>query len=397
LVTAAGRTIGSTRSGAKPTLFESPVAATAVGGGRLWNNETTARPGYAGYLVLENVIKPENAALQSGTAQTLGSDGTSEYGYLRLAAGSSSVAADTIAGRSTGSYAGFVAGAAETDSSNIPLRGKMTLQLNATNNSVGTELFDLNYAPGQSIRLGDGGAAGETDSAYIKPGAYGALVENNTVKAALIAGEAVKAGLGDTRSALIGTTPDSGSRKPYEHVQWGFFFGDVLPAGGKRAHVALASWAAGTPMSQASCVPNCSIRGTASYNGHAIGTVIAGSDVYNAVGRFEQSWNFDSRTGSMSLDFDRTNGEKYVVPTLSMDGADANRMTYGGISNVTSDTRAARIGGELVDIQARTGGGHVPTGTIGTFEIRSLNPATGAANGLYQANGTFAGDISTPH
>lgn len=336
----------------------------------------------------------EIAALAAGGASRplATSVQNSNFGLLRLAAGVTSKAVAstldrTVGSPSTGSFDGYVAGLHQVagGTSDGLYLGNLNLKLDAVSATthasityarpVGAQLSGAQPFTGlepvqQPIELGEavgGSPAAENGySAYVKPGEYGASTTTlGGATAALVAGEGVKAGLGTERAGRI---------TPYQHVQWGFFFGDLIPQNNLRTHSALSTWVAGRRADSGERV-----EGIASYQGHAIGTVVRqGVDaaVYVAVGTFEQSWNLASRTGSMSLDFD---GSRYQGDRLGQTNGPG--LAYGGVLNRTGGNLQAGIAGELVDVSNLR-----PHGTIGQFQIRGVTAD-------YQANGTFAGDV----
>ena len=96
--------------------------------------------------------------------------------------------------------------------------------------------------------------------------------------------------------------PDGTSIPQYEHLKWGFFFGDTKTTPGQREHVHLGTWIAGK-------IPtgdSLGLKGTATYTGHSIGNVFNNGSLYTAVGSFNNQWDFDKRTGTVQMDFDKT-------------------------------------------------------------------------------------------
>tara|TARA_R110000868_G_scaffold396103_1_gene668168 strand:- start:549 stop:3071 length:2523 start_codon:yes stop_codon:yes gene_type:complete len=377
-VTLEGTTIGSSQptSGAS-TLFAGPLTATAIGGGRDWQpgNGTQLRSGYAGYLVLEGAAN-SSSSLVTGKASQLGASSSDEYGYLRLAAGYSSQSdADTVNGASSAIFQGYVAGAIEkvgtTGSVTVqPYLGTISdLTLNPVANTVAAS---ISYNDGSARTMNFG--SGSDLSTFIKDGAYGAASTTGGGNAALIAGDAVKAGLG-TQGAAIGS---------YQHLQWGFFFGDVLPSdpsgAERRNHSALSTWVAGKRFTgnNADVGADSSIRGSVSFSGHAIGTVLSDPSASAAVkvGSFTQQWDLNARTGTMDLAFD---ARAFQAIPLAVSGTTG--LAYGGTSLLV-DSRQAKVSGELVDVPTARA---LPGATIGEFQVRSVD-------GTYQANGTFGGD-----
>lgn len=325
-------------------------------------------------------VRPLVASAGSG-----GADAPSNFGLLRLAAGTSSVAVSQTLDRAAGGATtarldGFVAGLHQVANglSDGLYLGSIGIAVDGVDNSVragvsynrpiAAALPDgqsiLGFEKAGTILLGDVAPAGG-QSAYIRPGQFGAsATTSDGATAAIIAGESVKAGLGVEQAAKIAT---------YEHVQWGFFFGDLLPQNGARTHTALSTWAAGRRAESGE-----SIQGTASYRGHAIGTVVrqgADAAIYTSVGTFEQQWNLSARTASMTLDFDHS------VYQGGLAGTTGPGIAYSGVLNRHGGKLQAGIGGELVAVQSQR-----PQGSIGQFQIRGLDAS-------YQANGAFAGDV----
>lgn len=321
-----------------------------------------------------------------GTIAALGQSG-SNYGLLRLASGvrSQAVSGNLAQARNAaaGAFAGFVAGLHQTAGSTRdgPYQGLLSLDLNASTGEVAAAISygrpavsaaSSPYEAAGTILLGAAAPIGG-ESAYIMPGSFGAAVSSPSgASAALIAGDAVKDGLGTVAAAKI---------PQYEHIQWGFFFGDLLPQAGQRTHTALSTWVAGRRADA-----NERIQGSASYAGHAIGSVIRQTDiasVYTSVGTFEQSWNLDARVGSMSMAFD---GNSYSGKDLRPSSGGRPGLAYDGtMTNASGPILQTRIEGELVDVRT-VGNLTQPQGTIGTFTIRGFDAS-------YQAIGTFAGDI----
>lgn len=342
-------------------------------------------------LSLQGLTDDEIEVLATGgLIEPLGQTG-SNYGYLRLASGVQSEAVTGVAAAdreaAAGTYAGFVAGLHQVSRGYADglYQGTLALGLDADTSLVGAAISyvrpvassntghstSTQYEAAGTIALGAVAAEGG-ESAYIRPGYYGASVTSTgSANAALIAGEGVKQGLGAEAAGKIGT---------YQHVQWGFFFGDLLPQAGQRTHTALSSWVAGRRADV-----NERIQGTASYAGHAIGTVIRQADVasvYTAVGTFEQCWNLDARVGSMAMEFD---GNSYRGADLAPAAGRPGIAYKGYLTNTSGPVLQAKVEGELVDV-GRVGSAMQPQGTIGTFTIRGFDAS-------YQAGGTFAGDI----
>ena len=124
--------------------------------------------------------------------------------------------------------------------------------------------------------------------------------------------------------------PDGTSIPQYEHLKWGFFFGDTKTTPGQREHVHLGTWIAGK-------IPtgdSLGLRGTATYTGHSIGNVFNNGSLYTAVGSFHNQWDFDKRTGTVQMDFDKMN---YTGTTAIKDSS----FNFDGTLSATGTDRRA--------------------------------------------------------
>jgi hypothetical protein len=156
-----------------------------------------------------------------------------------------------------------------------------------------------------------------------------------------------------------------------EFLNWGIWASNVTfpntPGAIRQGQVdtVFASYVAGT-LTNLVQLPN---TGMATYSGHAAGFVANGNATYFAAGTFNQTWNFASQTGSVTIN--------------NFDGA-----TYSGNTALQSGT--VNFTGPL------SGAGR--TGQInGSFFSSSSNPVAGQAGSFsvtgtgYKAGGIFAG------
>lgn len=161
-----------------------------------------------------------------------------------------------------------------------------------------------------------------------------------------------------------------------EFAQWGWWGGSVTApnaSGGTQTnHLHMGTWVAGPVVSQ-SAMPT---TGSASYSGHAVGTVINGNARYLAAGSFNANFSFASRSGSMNIsNFDGLNMSGAISST--------NGRDYGATLDVTGKTDlAGRAQGSFF-----SGGGDPVRETGGQFTVSS-KPGT---NGNYAAIGVFVG------
>jgi len=149
-----------------------------------------------------------------------------------------------------------------------------------------------------------------------------------------------------------------------QFVRWGFFTFDIQGVGQPRTRGHINTWVAGD-------LPNplaLPAGGTATYTGHAVGTVNNGGAIYIAGGKYMQAWNFATNTGAAVINnFD---GQTVGFNSLSA----ANRRDFsGGVSTVGF---TGGLAGSFVQ-----GGGSPAAEVMGRFAF---------GNAGYAAAGTFA-------
>lgn len=388
-----GSSQGPTLQGGAPEqgdnlYFESEFRATAAGGG----NPALDKQGYLGYLILENFDPyPQHSVdhpLKGGyVAQDNGieSDSTlaEQYALLRLGTATGEVTTgDRI---SHNNLNGWAAGFARSDEniaddltslSDAEHIKEITsllsdanpegfiLSTDAETNRVGATF----QFPHMNSELHVGGLEGEESlgaSAYIDEHRFGARTPDSTslTNLAIISSGMVIDGLPELEANKI---PD------YDHVKWGFFFGQVFEGLVQREHVHLGSWVAGEAADPAS-FPS---TGSALYAGHVFANVVNNGDRYNAIGTLDLVFRFSHRVGSTLIEFD---GHAYSGPIQLLD----NSAQFNGAltaSNLT-DSFTGSLNGNLVQ-----GGGDPIQAVIGQVNIESTDP-----NLDYRAVGTFAG------
>lgn len=91
----------------------------------------------------------------------------------------------------------------------------------------------------------------------------------------------------------------------------------MLTTEGVREHQHLGSFAAGPPIDTADLN---TASGTATYIGHAIGDVYDAGKLRTVAGTFQESFNFTSRTGATSLDFDGRSFGNVAATTSTLAG-----------------------------------------------------------------------------
>ncbi len=364
-----GKTIGSSRITASEAsvAVSSPLTSTAAGGGNpaLKNPDDSLREGYAGYFVLENFDPDPTSHLKGGSERPLGGSDT-QYAYLRLA---TAIGEEPFGSRSALSLHGWAAGLAEFQSNGaIGVRHIDTddtaenfrVWTNQDTNRVEVQVKFSQY-PNLITLGGLNGVATLGASAFVDDQRFAARTTDASTEVALITGELVKAGLPPEIQTLI---PD------YQYVKWGFFFGDTNTTPGAREHVHLGTWVAGK-IADPGSFPQV---GSATYTGHAIGNVYTNGSLYTAVGTYENSWDFGTRSGTVNIK--KFDGVDYTGTTQLRN----NSVHFNG--DLSATDRTGGLQGNFVQ-----GGGDHAAGVIGRF---SLQETTGKPT--YRASGTFAAE-----
>jgi hypothetical protein len=234
----------------------------------------------------------------------------------------------------------------------------LQIQTNSDTNRVAAQVSFFNHP-----ELTFGGLTGEDSkgaSAFVDDNRFAVRTEDNqNAEVVLLSVDLVKAGLPADMQAPI---------REYQHLKWGFFFGDTVSTEGSREHVHLGSWAAGQ-IADPSDFPS---TGTATYSGHAIGNVFNNGNVYTSVGTYNNAWNFGARTGTVEMNFD---GANLTGQTQLRN----NSVVFDGVLN--ADQRIGGIQGNFVQ-----GGGDPAVGVVGRFSIQE------SSGQVYRASGTFAAE-----
>jgi len=144
-----------------------------------------------------------------------------------------------------------------------------------------------------------------------------------------------------------------------QYAKWGFFSAN----GNNNFVLDLGSWVAGELPS----IGTLPLSGTATYTGHAVGSVSNGVHRYVAAGSYAQSWDFASKTGNATIgSFD---GRTISGAASSGNGRDFSATVSGG-----------GVSGNLVGSFVQ-GGGDTAAELIGQFSVSGTG---------YKAVGTVA-------
>jgi hypothetical protein len=384
-----GQTIGSSHGRIKPVNqdgiegaevkgtvgFSSPLRSTAAGGGNpsLKNPDGSIRDGYAGYFVFEN-YDPEpqggETPMSGGTERPLGGSGN-EYAYLRLAtATGSSQPAPTLRNESTlngwmGGLAEFQNGSGgigltQIDSGDIP--DNVEIKTSPTNNTVAANFTLQGQVEKQFTTFNLGGISVNGASAFVDDNRFAARSTNSGSAVALVSADLFR----DAKGKFPPSLDILNSIPKYEHLKWGFFFGDTKTTA-PREHVHLGTWIAGK-------IPtgdSLGLRGTATYSGHSIGNVFNNGSLYTAVGSFQNDWNFDTRKGTANMNFDKMN----YTGTTEIKGS-----SFNFVGTLSAPARSGELQGSFVAPVNPT-----PAAVMGRFAIAETQDAATK----YRAAGTF--------
>jgi len=407
-----GRTVGSSASSGTTRYsgsMQSAQLSTSAGGG----NPNIANTGRAGYLVIEN-YDPASAP-NGGLERTIESGAATQTNYATLRFGQilSGGSQAAPANRSSTVLTGYAAGLAEITSPTAGsveiaalTSGNFQLTTNAAQGTVGATLSASVGTSSTNLTFGsNAGASGL--SAYTGAKEFAAMTGSTPNLAAGAVADATAANAAIVSGApLIGTTNAQGwtsdldaatraqmstnaaNTTGYRYLQWGFFFGDFSTAAGRSAHAHLTSWVAGQATPEGTPLPS----GTAQYTGHVFANVSNGDQLYSATGTFANQWNFATRSGTGSMNFD---GGNYTFITrllgLQRTGTELTSSSTsrfeGLISNGTDPAYIGSMNGGFVADPAATDPLGLRSGVMGQFSLentRNGNP--------YRAVGTFAGE-----
>jgi hypothetical protein len=369
--------------------FAAPIASSAAGGGNARLDDTSGET-RVGHMLLDTCASAADPAGCSGTEHPVSSaDDDIVFSSIRLASGVGTQTVDAttrLAAQAT--TGGFISGLQVDDTSGSVARfaalgtdnvaaSNFELVRNPTANTVSARVTGWN---GTAPQLG--GTA--TNSAYIDNSRFGAADANG---AAIVSGLSVIAGWPDGAAGMTAAVRDR--LNGYDHLQWGFFFGDSSAARDGSTYAHLASWVTGRLTATDRATP----QGSAVYEGHVFGNVAVGTgetkDVYTAVGTFRNTWDFAIRQGDVAMSFD---GADYTGRTKFLgDTLNATQTAFQGTNNaafvgrIDSSTggRGGVLNGSFIDHPTDASQSHV--GMIGRFDI-------GTADGSYSASGTFGAE-----
>jgi trimeric autotransporter adhesin len=255
----------------------------------------------------------------------------------------------------------------QTDPTNLQVAGTIATVDPFTPTQSGVNSMVLSYG---SLSPGNTGAR----QGYINDNLFGMLESSGGTGSSLNSNSGTANLYLVTASAVPNTMllPAGVSFCQCQFLQWGYWGGelDTSDQNGARADVAhINTWVAGSPTPAADINNLIGMSATASYSGAAVGSVFNNGAHYLAAGGFNQSYNFGTQTGTMTIS--------------NFDG-----KTFGGtvVGARGSPAFAAPLSGSGVSGSAAGtffGPGAIEAG--GSFAVQ------GTSNVPYVAAGTFAG------
>ncbi|MBP7066324.1 FecR domain-containing protein [Ferrovibrio sp.] len=381
---------GSYRANATDTTqrYTSSVSSAAVG-----SNGSAIYGSSGEYLVLT----PDTLTLDPGTnsvtrttqsgvrVQPAATPIVEDYSFVNGAVrNSTNPTVVTSPSRTTRVMQGYAAGMLESfgqgdkklvTNSNNPLQ--VTLSTDASNNRL-EATFNL-QAESKNFKLefGDTSGGGVGRSAFINDQLYAARDSNSrTTTLDTVAVDQSQLLMVSSKVASVDTSfmPTGTSFcVDCDNLSWGWWLANIRePSAGPVDRVHLGTYVTGV-LPSTGAIP---LTGSATYKGHAIGSVTNGSNRYLAVGNYIQSWNFATKTGTAYIaNFDNYT---FVGSPSSSNGREFNAsLSQQGGTGLTGSLSGSFF----------TGGSNPTRNTGGQFDL------TGTG---YAASGTFAaGDGNT--
>ncbi len=377
----AGQLRGSSLQSASgtPVRVGSSVSSTVDGNGNSFYGgntisgfvlDQTAYDSVAGSGVLTTPIIPSTAVEVplSGTATT--------YGFAQPAlptAVPNGVGVNRTTRAMTGSFGGLmyttaqanpytVAGSAVVNTDAQTNRVQATLAGNAQSPSAGVSGLTMQY----------GGLASNAGGlqAFVDNNIFAALESQVTPQQITINGTAsqptgqlylTSSGAAGTPTSLL---PSGVSYCQCEHLQWGYWGGDLITGNPENASTPridrghINTWVAGVPTSLSDLNSLQGVSATASYTGHAIGSVFNNGASYVAAGGFNGTYNFGTKSAVMNVtNFDgRSFSATATAPLTGPNYAFSSPSPFGttSINGTFYGPAAAETGGNFA-FQSATG------------------------------------------
>ncbi|MEQ8247796.1 MAG: FecR domain-containing protein [Alphaproteobacteria bacterium] len=159
-----------------------------------------------------------------------------------------------------------------------------------------------------------------------------------------------------------------------QFLEWGYWVAEGVDASSNVDRFHLATWVAG----KLPALVDIPMTGTATYSGHLNGSVDNNGSRYQAVGTFQNAWNFSTHSGAVTV----TNFDGSNFSNVSVSANSTNRRDFAGSGS--NGTKSISFHGSFFQ-----GGSDAVAEQGGQFHVIGTN---------YKAAGTFAaksGGITT--
>lgn len=393
-----GSSLLSANSG--PTRIGSAASSTVDGNG----NSFYGGGGISGFVVDQTAYANGSTPGTVGSAtipstasevpfQFILAGGQTTYGFAQAAL-PAALPSGVGAGRTTQALSGNFGGLMYTTAQTNPyvVTGGTLISTDAPNNRIQASLAGAAQSPSAGVNtltMQYGGLTGDTGGrqAFIDNNNFAAL--ESTVNPQQINGQTlvvngdptqagklylVSSGAAGTSSSIL---PSGVSYCACQFLQWGYWGGDLMTGSSTSSTISrvdrghINTWVAGvaTPLNDINSLIGTSA--TATYTGHAIGSVFNNGASYVAAGGFAGAYNFGTQTGTLSVNnFD---GHSFTVGPGRLPLTGAN---YSFRGNLAPGFNGAINGSFYGPMAAETGGSFAVQSTVGP---------------TYLASGIFAG------
>ena len=378
-----------------PTRLASAASSTVDGNG----NSFYGASAVSGFVVDQTAYANGSSAGTVGSAiipstaseipfQLILAGGAATYGFAQPAL-PAALPAGVGASRTTQALSGNFGGLLYTTAQTNPyaVTGGTLISTDAPNNRIQATLAGAAQSPSAGVgtlTMQYGGLTGDTGGrqAFIDDNNFAAL--ESTVNPQQINGQTlvvngdptqagklylVTSGSAGTSSSIL---PPGVSYCQCQFLKWGYWGGDLLTGSATSSTISrvdrghINTWVAGvaTPLNDINSLIGTSA--TATYSGHAIGSVFNNGASYVAAGGFAGAYNFGTRIGTLSINnFD---GHSFTVGPgpLPLNGA-----SYSFRGNLAPGFNGAINGGFYGPMAAETGGSFAVQSTVGPSYLAS--------------------------
>ena len=233
-----------------------------------------------------------------------------------------------------------------------------TLTISAENNRLSVSLVADTKINGTTLNFNFGDLTGVSRSAFIDDNTFAALGNGSQFVDSLPA---------DFRALLVNQEvapatnflPTGVTFCSCQYLEWGYWIAEVTPSANTfRDRIHLATWVAGEVSQLANL---SSLTGTASYSGHAVGSVSTGGAIYQAAGTYTSTVNFDNPAAS-TTNITNFDGANYTGSGITIGSGTSGLNNF--IGSLTGVGRTVALTGSFI-----AGGGDAAAEVGGNFII----------------------------